>query len=207
MDIQFYGGNCIRIATKKAAMIIDDTLASLGQKAVTKPDDIVLSTTKLNERPAAQLVIDGPGEYEVSGVSVQGVAARAHMDEEGTHNATMYKIEAEDIRVAVVGHVFPDLSADELEEIGTVDVLVVPVGGGGYTLDPTGALEVVKAIEPKIVIPTHYSEKGLSYKVPQQSLEEALKVLAIENVETTAKLKLKEQDLPEVMQLVVLERQ
>ncbi|MCA9331176.1 MBL fold metallo-hydrolase, partial [Candidatus Saccharibacteria bacterium] len=120
--------------------------------------------------------------------------------------ATMYKIEAEDVRAVVVGHVFPDLTDDELEALGTVDVLFVPVGGAGYTLDPVGALKVIKSIEPKIVIPTHYADSTLKYEVPQQTLDEALKALAMEPSERTAKLKLKQGSLPETMQLVVLER-
>ena len=206
MEIQFYGGNCIRITTKKAAVVVDDNLVALGAKSVAKPDDIVLSTGRFTDTPEAKLAVDGPGEYEVSGVSVVGVPARSHMDEEGATSATMYKVDAEDIRVAVVGHVHPDLTADELEALGTVDVLVVPVGGSGYTLDGIGALKVVKAIEPKVVIPTHYADKALSYEVPQQSLDEALKGLGMEPAEKVPKLKLKPSDLPEVMQLIVLER-
>lgn len=206
MEIQFYGGNCIRITTKKASMVVDDTLAALGTKSITKPEDIVLSTQRFTDAPDAKLAVDGPGEYEVSGVSIVGVAARSHMDEEGVTSATMYKVDAEDIRVAVVGHVHPDLTADELEALGTIDVLMVPVGGSGYTLDGIGALKVVKAIEPKIVIPTHYADKALSYEVPQQSLEDALKGMGMEAAEKASKLKLKPSDLPEVMQLIVLER-
>jgi L-ascorbate metabolism protein UlaG (beta-lactamase superfamily) len=135
-------------------------------KPVAKPDDIVLSTQRFTDVPEAKLAVDGPGEYEVSGVSIVGVTARAHMDEVGVTSATMYKVDAEDVRVAVVGHVHPDLTADELEALGTVDVLIIPVGGSGYTLDGIGALKVVKAIEPKVVIPTHYADKALSYEVP-----------------------------------------
>lgn len=206
MDIQFCGANCVRIMTKKATITVDDNLAQLGGKSVTKPEDIVLLTQRAVEMPKAKLVVDGPGEYETTGVSVQGVAARGHMDEENQQTATMYKIDAEDIRVAVVGHVYPDLSEDQLEALGTVDVLFVPVGGGGYTLDPVGALKIIKAIEPKVVVPTHYADSGLKYEVPQQSLDEALKTMAIEPAERTTKLKLKQGSLPELMQLVVLER-
>lgn len=207
MDIQFYGANCVRISTKKASVVVDDNLAQLGAKSISKADDIVLSTQRgEGGSSVGKLCIDGPGEYEVSGVSIQGVAARSHMDEEGSLNATMYKIDAEDVRVAVVGHVFPDLTNDELEALGTVDALIMPVGGGGYTLDPVGALKVVKAIEPKVVIPTHYADSGLKYEVPQQSLEDAIKGLAMEPAERVSKLKLKQGDLPEVTQLVIIER-
>jgi L-ascorbate metabolism protein UlaG (beta-lactamase superfamily) len=206
MDIQFFGANCVRIAGKKAAVVVDDTLSSMGLKSVIKQDDIAVFTQPNSQDLSAKLVVDCPGEFEASGVSVHGVAARAHMDEAGELKATMYKIDVDDVRVVVVGHIHPDITGDELEELGTVDVLLIPVGGGGYTLDPVGALKVIKAIEPKIVIPTHYADSNLNYEVPQIELAEALKSLAMEPAETTAKLKLKAADLPEVTQLVVVER-
>jgi L-ascorbate metabolism protein UlaG (beta-lactamase superfamily) len=83
--------------------------------------------------------------------------------------------------------------------------LAIPVGGSGYTLDPVGALTVIKEIEPKLVIPTHYADKAVKYEVPQVDLDHALKELAMEPKETVAKLKLKSGELSDVMQLVVLE--
>lgn len=207
MEIQFYGANCITINTKKGRLVLDDNLAALGAKSVTKPDDIALFTQLPETPPEARLVISDPGEYEVSEVSVFGIAARAHMDEAGTETTTMYKIQYDDLRVCVTGHIHPDLDEDQLEEIGTVDILLVPVGGNGYTLDPVGALQVIKKIEPKIVIPTHYDDSKLKYPVPQQPLTEVLKLLSIDSKEPLAKFKPKPVDFSESMQLIVLERQ
>lgn len=207
MEIQYYGANCIRISTRKATITIDDNLADLGAKSVTKSGDIALFTGAHGAaKDDVKITIDQPGEYEVSDISIQGIAAKAHIDESGK-NATMYRIIADDIRIAVVGHVYPDLNNSQLEALNTIDVLCIPVGGGGYTLDPIGALKLIKDIEPKVIIPTHYDDKGLSYPVPQQSLEDALKGLSMEHEEPVAKLKLKSGELAEKMQLVVLERQ
>lgn len=207
MELQYYGANCVRIVTKKAAITIDDNLSSLGLKSVTKPGDIALFTGK-HDAPSVDVktVIDQPGEYEVSDVSIQGVAARAHLDETGLE-ATMFKIIGEDIRLVALGHVYPELSDAQLEALGTVDVLLIPVGGNGYTLDAIGASKVIKKIEPKLIIPTHYDDKAVKHEVPQAPLEEALKVIAIEPKETVAKLKLKAGELAETTQLIVLERQ
>ena len=208
MEIQFYGANCVRISNKKASVIIDDNLDSLGLKSVTKDGDVVLRTFgELNEKKKVKLAINEPGEYEVSAVSIKGIAARAHMDEESAKSVTMYKLDFSDIRVAVVGHIFADLSEEQLEEIGTTDVLIVPVGNSGYTLDGIGAQKVIKKIDPKIVIPTHYADKGISYEVPQQELDDALKSITLELKERVPKLKLKSSDLPEIAELIVLERQ
>lgn len=207
MEIQFYGANCVRLTTKKASIIIDDNLASLGLKSVAKAGDVVLCTTAMETKEDAKLVLDQPGEYEVSDVSIQGIAARAHMDEAGKKSATIFKIIGEDIRVAVVGHILPELGGDQLESLGTIDVLIVPVGNSGLTLDIVGAMELVKKIEPKLVIPTHYADKDIKYPVPQQELEEVIKGFAMEPREAAAKLKLKPGDLGDLTELAILERQ
>jgi L-ascorbate metabolism protein UlaG (beta-lactamase superfamily) len=183
-------------------------LASLGAKAVTKPGDIALFTTA-HGLPAVEtkIILDQPGEYEVSDISIQGIAARAHMDEEKQKTATVYKLVLDDVRIAVVGHVYPDFTSSQLENLGTIDILIIPVGGNGYTLDPVGALKLIKEIEPKLVIPTHYDDKSLKYEVPQQTLEDALKGLSMEPRETVTKLKVKAGELGDVTQLVVLEKQ
>jgi L-ascorbate metabolism protein UlaG (beta-lactamase superfamily) len=203
MELQFYGANCVRLTTKKASVIIDDTNSSASKKG-----DIVLFTgAHTTPKAEVKLVIDQPGEYEVSDISIQGIAARGHIDESNTKSITMFKVIGEDIRVAILGHIYAELSDDQLEALGTIDVLLVPVGGNGYTLDGVEALKLIKKIEPKIVIPTHYAGKDISYEVPQAALEEVLKDLAMEPKETVAKLKLKDADLPIDTQLIVLERQ
>ncbi len=208
MELQFYGANCLRLTTKKAKVVIDDNLSDLGLKSVTKTEDIVLYTGVHSLVGAEkQLVIDQPGEYEVSDVSVKGIAARSQTDEKDKQNATMYRVTADDIRVGVVGHIFPELSDTQLEALGTIDVLIIPVGNSGYTLDPAGALHLIKEIEPKIVIPSHYEDKAVKYPVAQISLEEALKGLAMEPKETVPKLKIKPADISESTELIVLERQ
>ena len=208
MDITFHGANCVAVVTKNARFVIDDNLQELGGKEVSKAGDVALFTANPHGLPKAapKLVIDGPGECEVSNVSVYGIAARAHMDEPKQKNATIYKIVTDEIRLVVLGHVYPELSEAQLEEIGTVDVLIVPVGGNGFTLDAVGAQTMIRKLEPKLVIPTHYADNTLKFEVPQQSLEDALKNLAMEPKETVAKLRIKPADLGETAQLVILEK-
>lgn len=209
MELQFYGANCIKIATKQASITVDDNLKSLGLSSVAKPGDVVLYTHEMlkGEPKEPKLIIDQPGEFEVSAVSIMGTAARAHMDDEKSRNATIFKLVVGDIRIAVVGHIFPELDDSQLEAIGTVDVLIIPVGNGGYTMDAIGALKIIKKIEPKLVIPTHYKDAKVKYEVPQTDLETAIKEMSMEIHETLPKLKLKSSELPDTMQLVVLERQ
>ncbi len=205
MELQFYGADCIALTTKQARVLIDDNLADLGAKTVAKAGDISLFTgAHASPAQPPKIIIDQAGEYEVSGISVYGIPARGHMDEEGKKTAVMYKIVADELRILVTGHIYPELSDEQLETIGMIDVMLVPVGGNGYTMDPIGAFKVVKKVEPKVVIPTHFDDQALKFPVPQQPLEEALKAFPMELKETVAKLKLKSTDLGDTMQLIVL---
>lgn len=207
MEVQFFGANCIKIANKKISVVIDDNLAQFGLKPVAGPKDIVLSTGDIKLPDECYFGIDQPGEYEVSDVSIQGIAARSHMDEEKKTSTIMYRLVIDGVRIAVTGHIHPDLSDYDLEALGTIDLLFIPVGGNGYTLDGVGAQKVVKEIEPKIVIPTHYEDAKFNFEVPQVPLEEALKGLAMEPADRLDEIKLKNIELSEGTKLIVLDRQ
>ncbi len=207
MDMQFYGANTIVLSNKQARVVIDDNLATLGGKSVTKDGDICLFTTEQTTTFGGKpkLVVDMPGEYEAGNVSIFGLQARAHMDEVGQRSAVMYKIRWGETRILVTGHIFPKLSDSELETIGIVDVMFVPVGGNGYTLDGAGALQIMKQIDPKVVIPTHYADKNLNYEVPQAELSDALTNLGMEPTQAVTKYQFKPGETTATTQLVVLE--
>jgi L-ascorbate metabolism protein UlaG (beta-lactamase superfamily) len=206
VELTYYGANCLRITTKIAQVIVDDNLKKLGLKPVTKPLDISLMTFKGIPEQDCRFKVDMPGEYETSGVIIHGIAARAHMDEEGKRTATIYTVEGDNTKVAIMGHIYPELSEDQLEEIGMVDILVVPVGNSGYTLDAVGALKLIKQIEPKVVIPTHYADEAIAYEVPQVELADAVKNLGMETSETLDKYKYKPSELSDSIKLIVLRR-
>jgi L-ascorbate metabolism protein UlaG (beta-lactamase superfamily) len=205
MDLQFYGANCLSLTHKGTRIVIDDNLDDLGGKSATKPDDVSLFSGA-HSGAKGRISFDGPGEYEVADVSIIGIPARAHIDEAKTRNATMFKLVVGDLVILITGHIYPELTDVQLEKIGMVDVLVMPVGGNGYTLDPVGGLKLIKMIEPKLVVPTHYADKSLNFPVPQQELSHALTELAMEPKETLTKLKAKAQELSDVTQLIVLEK-
>jgi L-ascorbate metabolism protein UlaG (beta-lactamase superfamily) len=207
MELTYYGGNCVVVSGKEWRVVVDDTLASLGGKSVLRDGDIALYTYTAPEGlPNTKLTIAQPGEYEGANVSITGIPARAHMDEAGTKAATIYKVVAGDLTFLFTGHIYPELSESQLERIGLVDIMVVPVGGNGYTLDGEGALKLIKDIEPKVVIPTHYDDGKLKYEMPQQTLEQALQSLGMEVKERVPKLKLKGLELTDTTQLIVVER-
>lgn len=208
MELTFYGANCVRLAARKAQVVVDDNLKQLGLKDVTKPTDISLRTNKdFPDHPDSVFSAEMPGEYEVSGMVIRGIAARGHMDEEGKKSAVIYTIQADDTKVAILGHIYPELSEFQVEQIGLVDAAVMPVGGNGYTLDGAGALSVIKQIEPKVVIPTYYADKAIKFEVPAASLDEAIKNLGMEVAEKLPKFKIKPAELSDTARLIVLERQ
>ena len=208
MEVQFYGANCVRLSGKKFSIVVDDNLDKLGMKSVTKPTDISLRTSKLvPKREEVKFSADLPGEYEISGAIIHGIAARGHMDEKDKKTAVIYTVESDEVRVAVLGHIYPELSDEQVESIGAVNAIIVPVGGNGYTLDGAGALQLIKKIEPSIVIPTHYEDKAIKYEVPQADLTTALKNMGMEVHETVAKIKITPAELSDNIKLVVLERQ
>lgn len=207
MELQFFGANCLRITTKKANVVIDDYQAEMGKSAVTKSGDVRVFTDKSQSSDLeGSFVIAQPGEYEIADVSITGIAAQAHIDEPGTTNATMFKIVVDDIRLVVVGNIDSKLDESQLEALGTVDILAVPIGGNGITLDGIGALQIVKAIEPKLVIPTYYADSKLNFPVPPMSLQDGLKGIAMEPKDRVSKLKIKPADLlTDKAELIVLE--
>lgn len=208
-DIEYKGGNGIVVTTKKTSLVIDPKVSLVGLKDLSVKDAVELATEArflLND-PAARLVLEGPGEYEVGDFSIRGVAAQRHIDtEQDEKRATIYRIEVGDVRIALLGNIDATLSDDQLEALGVVDILLVPVGGGGYTLDATSAATLARHIGPKVVIPIHYADSALSYEVPQDDVEVFTKELAAP-VESVAKYKLKSAaGLPEVLTTVVVAR-
>lgn len=206
MDIKFYGANVIRLQTKKVSVTIDDNLASLGQKPITKETDLAVYTSKQDESklPKSVFYVDTPGEYEVLNVSIKGVSAQAHMDEPGKKSAVMYRLVIDDYKIGVVGHIYPEISDEQLESLGMIDILIIPVGGNGYTLDGIGALKLIKKIGPSIVIPTHYKDSKIKYEVPQDSIEDVRKILSMEPAEELETLSIKSREFGEGTKLIVL---
>lgn len=207
MEIQFYGANCIVLSNKQVRIVVDDNLADLGGSSVAREGDICLFT-QVHPEPVtgAKMTIDTPGEYEVSGVNIYGLQSRSHTDTDTQRNAVIYKVVYGDVKILITGHIYPKLSETKLEDIGIVDVMLVPVGGNGYTLDPTGALQIIKQVEPKIVIPTHYDDSALKYEVLQQTLSEAIKAIGFEPKDTLKKLQFKPNEVTDITELIILEK-
>lgn len=199
MELEYKGGNCVVITHKKDEIVSDPKLSDLGLKDQGSHASVHLLTQSRFGAPHADetVVIDGPGEFEVHNCSIWGIAAHAHTAPEGPKTAAIYRLDLDEITVAILGHIAGKLDETQLEAIGMVDVLVLPVGGFGYTLEPKQAVDVVRAIEPKVVVPVHYAQEGITYEVPQAPLEDFVKELGVALEEPVVKLKFKAGQLPE----------
>lgn len=210
-DIEYKGGNTVVLTTKNTTVVADPKASLVGLKDITTKNAIELATEArfaVNSQDA-KLAIEGPGEYEVGDFSISGVPARRHIDTTDNDEklSTIYRIGVGDIHVALLGNIAPKLTEDELEAIGVTDILIVPVGGGGYTLDATSAATIVRQIEPKVVIPVHYADDTLKYEVPQDTLETFTKELGAPVEEGGGKYKVKSAStIPQVLTVVVLSR-
>lgn len=209
MDFQFKGANCVVITTKEGVLITDPNLATLGAKQPSFSKIDVCLLTDPSFRPtetAGAFVVDCPGEYEVKGYAVRGIPTRSHLAKEGEADLrTIYRVSSGELNVAILGHIYPELTDEELEALGMIDVLFIPIGGNGYTLDAVGAAKLVKLIDPKLVVPTHYADPSLSYPMPQSDLEPFLKELGAPHQEVE-KLKLKKETLGESLSVCVLKK-
>jgi len=146
-------------------------------------------------------LIKGPGEYEIKGVSVIGVAS-FHDEKEGAERGrnTMYRIEIDGVKIGHLGDLGHVLSSSQVDTLDGIDVLLVPVGGV-YTIDAEKAAQVIADIEPRIVVPMHYqlSNKELA------PVDAFLKVMNKGEIAPVPKLVISRDKLPAEMQVVVLE--
>jgi len=194
-EIEYKGANCVVISTKKAKIIVDPKLSIVGLKDIPIKEAVELITEHrfAVNNPDSRLLIDGPGEYGVADFDIVGVQARRHIDSENEGLlSTMYRVEIGETRIGIIGNIDGKLTDEQLEGLGVLDILILPVGGNGYTLDATAASSLVKMISPKIVIPIHYADKHLKYEVPQSEVDPFITELGAP-VEETVKYKYKQQ--------------
>lgn len=198
MNINWYGQTCFRISAQKekngAVNILIDPFDNkeTGLRSPKLEADILLLATGKKATSSPAFLIDGPGEYEVKGVYIQGIPAN---NRTGPIGNTIYTIEVEELKICHLGFLNQkELTSEQLEDIGDVDILMIPIGGG----EAIGAVEAVKImsqIEPKITIPMYYRIPGLKIKL--EELSKFLKVLGLKSLESLPKLSVKKKDLSE----------
>jgi len=209
MEITCLGHSCFRIKGKQATLITDPYPPELGYPPLKQTANVItLShrhpghsfTQGISGNPKA---LTGPGEYEVSNMLIIGVAS-FHDNDRGSIRGknTIYLIEIDEVSICHLGDLGHVLSDEQVEELGNIDVLLIPVGGVS-TLNAPLAAEVVRQLEPKIVIPMHYKTEAL--KRGLEPVDRFLKELGAHDITPQAKLSVTRTSLPLTMQVVLLE--
>lgn len=216
MNILYYGHACFKLKSKRVSIVTDPyDPAKVGFKLPQLEADIVTIShdhqdhnfqKKVATPQGKQLFpITGPGEYEIANCSIFGYPAW-HDQQQGAQRGAniIYVIEMDQVRIAHLGDLGHQIDDHLLEEIGDIDVLLIPVGGT-YTLDGPQAAELTKKISPRIVVPMHYQLPGLNPETFSKLTDEKpfLSQLGVK-VREDSKLSIKKSDLPEEMEAVVL---
>lgn len=214
MDITYLGHSSFKLKGRTASVVTDpyDTVM-VGLKFSPTEAEIVTISHDHADHNQAQLVknvkkvINGPGEYEIMGISILGFPSfhdKKSGEERGKN--TIYVFEIDNLRIAHLGDLGHDLSEGLVEDLGDIDILLIPVGDK-FTIGPTEAARIIQAIEPSIIIPMHYQMPGL---VPQnfkelKPVDDFLKEVGL-NVVNLPKLSIKKEELEDVQKVVVLEK-
>ncbi len=216
MEITWYGHSCFRLTERNMATVVTDPFdnKAIGYEPLKLKADIV---TVSHDAPGhnnteavkgASHVINGAGEFEIGGVFITGVqtdggSAKKKSKEQNTRN-TIYVFDYDGITVAHLGDLKDTPSQSEIESLGTINVALVPVGGGGG-LNAAKAAEVISLIEPNLVIPMHYSTPAA--KLSLDSLNKFIKEMGLSKPESQPSLRVTRSGLPSETHVVVLEYQ
>ncbi len=209
MDISWLGHSCFRIRGREVTVITDPYSPDLGY-SLGKPTAHIVTVS--HQHPGHSYVQDiggeprpvtGPGEYEISGVLIIGIAT-FHDGEKGGKRGknTVYLMEVDEVSVCHLGDLGHVLTTEQVEEIGNVDVLLLPVGGVSTVSAPTAA-EVVRQLEPKVVIPMHYKTEALNREL--EPVDRFLKEMGVKEVNSQPKLSFTKANLPASTQVFLLD--
>lgn len=172
MVITHHGGQCFKVTFGDLTLVFDPISKNATLPGVRFGADIALvsrnhpdmnGVDEVTYGEKVPFVVEGPGEYERQGVVIQGFLAKSKYGlAKGQESAvnTIYAVDLEDMTLVHLGALADtELSKEAREGIGEIDVLFVPVGGDGV-LAPSKAHELAVALEPKIIIPMHWSGMG-----------------------------------------------
>ena len=217
MQITYHGQSCFKIKGKQGVVVCDPfdekvvgiPLARLSADMVTvshnHPDHNAISKVKGSSKRENPFIVDFPGEYEVGGISVFGFKTyhdQSNGEEKGQN--IVFKILMDELSVCHLGDLGHQLSEEQLKAIGSVDILLLPVGGPSSLMNGE-AVKVAQAINPSIMIPMHYKTAEYPTDSKLYDLDQFIQSYGT-SVEPEDKLTIEKDRLPEEMQLVVLSR-
>jgi L-ascorbate metabolism protein UlaG (beta-lactamase superfamily) len=205
MEITWYGLSCFRLTDRGQASIITDPYnGNVGLPPLkTRGDVVTISHNAAGHNHEAavsgrQHTLTGPGEYEIGGVFITGIAT---VLESRTNHNVLFLFDFNGITIAHLGDMAEVPTQTQIEALEQVNVLLVPAGGGN-SLNASQAAELVSMLEPNIVVPMHYKIPGL--RLPLDGVERFLKEMGITQPAEDSSLKVTAGSLPEETQVVVL---
>jgi L-ascorbate metabolism protein UlaG (beta-lactamase superfamily) len=209
MDVTWYGQSCFRLRDRSVSVVCDPYDRRIGLKPPRLTADIVTVSHDHKEHSNTEAVkgepfiISGPGEYEIKGLFITGVKM-AHDAKSGAEHGpnTIYLFDFGEVTVCHLGDLGHVPTQTQVEEIGKVDVLLVPVGGK-FTLDAKRAAEVVGLVEPGLVVPMHYELPGLVQEL--DPLEPFLREMGVKEADRRESLSVSAGQVPQETKVVVLE--
>ncbi|HEX5397011.1 MAG TPA: MBL fold metallo-hydrolase [Candidatus Limnocylindria bacterium] len=205
MEIYWLGHGCFRLKGREATVLTDPAPPSTGYKIGKVAADVVTVSRDVpesNYREAVQgepKFVTSPGEYEIAGVMLSGIATRKLSDERGRNVA--YVIEIDDIRICHLGDIQQVPTGDEGEQLSSPDVLLLPVGGPPV-LNAEKAAEIVSLLEPKIVIPMLYKTEASAAQF--EPVDRFLKEMGLEPKPPESRLNVTKSTVPSDTTVVLL---
>jgi L-ascorbate metabolism protein UlaG (beta-lactamase superfamily) len=207
VDIAWYGLSCFRITERGQISVVTDPYSSeIGLTPPSLKADVVTISHDVPGHNNVEMiktspyVLSGPGEYEVGGIFIMGIALH-NTSEANPRRNVGYMIEYDSLTVLHLGDLDHVPEQSVIEEIGVVNVLMLPVGGG-VGLKASEAAEVVSLIEPHYVVPMHYAQP--SVKLDLDPAERFLKAMGVSHPQETDTLRVSAATLPEQPQVVML---
>ena len=209
MQITWYGHSCFRLRSRSGTVVTDPYGDDIGYNLPRIRADIVTVTHEHPDHANAKAlkgkpkVINGPGEYEIEGIFVIGIPVRYQdtPEQPGIRN-TMYLFDLEGVTVCHLGDLRRVPTQSQVEELGDVDVLLIPVGGGS-TLGAAKASEVISLLEPRIVIPMHYQTELLR-GLELEPVDHFLKEMGVKEVVPQDEVKVTKSAMPSETQVIVM---
>ena len=189
MVITYYGALCFKVQSGETVLAFNPPSKESEHKPPRFASDIVLVSSNHKDcngwenlpgktEGGKPFVINGQGEYEISGVYIKGIGTN------GLDNV-VYTLALEDISICHLGALSKEMDPKLKEEVGEVDILFIPIGGGEL-LDPQRAAGAAIHLEAKVVIPMHYNEN---------QLKQFIKEFGASGVAPAEKLTIKKKDL------------
>ncbi|MFC1925946.1 MBL fold metallo-hydrolase [Chloroflexota bacterium] len=211
MKIKWLGHASFLITSDKGLKIITDPYSvggGISYKKIEESADIVTVSHKHGDhdnvasvkgKPA---VVDVLGKKSVKGIEFLGIPSY-HDDAGGKQRGknTIYRFTVDGIKICHMGDLGQQLDASQINEIGEVDVLLLPIGGH-FTVDARGANKISNKLKPKVVIPMHYKTAKCEY--PIAGIDEFIEVRIIVSQLDTAEVELEKDRLPGETQTVIL---